>query len=51
MRSYYSKPNNKKLIVYAVIAAIVVGIGAVVMQDITIPTERVSQEIKVDIKK
>lgn len=51
MRSYYSKPKNKKVIIYAVIAAIIVGIGAVVMQDITVPAERITQKIDVNIKK
>lgn len=52
MRGYYSnKSGNAKIIVYAVLAAIVAGICFVVVQDITLPTEHVSQEIAVDLKK
>jgi len=51
MRYSYHKQNNLKIIVYAVILAIVLGIGAVVVQDIQAPTEHVSQKINVSLEK
>lgn len=51
MKSYYSKSNNSKIVIYAVIAAICLGIAFVVMQDITIPTVHVSQEVEANLKK
>lgn len=51
MRSYYTKSNNSKIVIYAVIAAILVGIGFVALQDITVPTEHNSQKIEVNLKK
>ena len=51
MRNPYERQNNTKIIVYAVVIAIIAGIGFIVMQDISVPTEHVSQEIKVKIEK
>lgn len=51
MRSSFNKQNNSKLIVYAVIIAIIVGICAVVVQDIKVPAKHVSQEISVKLEK
>ena len=51
MKNYYSKSNNSKIVIYAILAAICVGIGFVVMQDITVPTEHVSQEVEINLKK
>ena len=52
MRSYYtSKSNNSKIVIYAVIAALLAGIGFVTFQDITVPTEHNSQKIEVNLKK
>ena len=52
MKSYYSnKSGNSKIIIYAVLAAIFIGICFVVVQDITLPTEHISQTVEVDSKK
>ncbi len=52
MKSYYNtKSNNSKIVLYAVIAALVAGIGFVALQDITVPTEHNSQEIEANLKK
>jgi len=51
MKSYYSKQNNKKIVVYTIILALILGIGAVVIQDIEVPTEHVSQDIEVKLEK
>lgn len=51
MKYSYRKQSNVKIIVYAVILAIVLGIGAIIVQDIQAPTEHISQEIIVNIEK
>lgn len=51
MRSYYTKSNSPRIVLYAVIIAILAGVGFVALQDITIPTEHVSQKVEVDLKK
>ena len=51
MRSSFSKQNNSKLIVYAVIIAVIAGICAVVVQDINVPAKHISQEISVKLEK
>ncbi|MBR1825501.1 MAG: hypothetical protein IJ770_02835 [Alphaproteobacteria bacterium] len=52
MKSYYSnKSGNSKIILYAVLAAIIAGICFVVVQDITLPAEHVSQTVEVNLKK
>ncbi|MBR3676677.1 MAG: hypothetical protein IKN71_06050 [Alphaproteobacteria bacterium] len=51
MRDYYKKSNNTKIVVYAVILALLLGVGAVVIQDIEIPTDHVSQPVEVTLEK
>jgi hypothetical protein len=51
MRSSFSKQNNSKLIIYTIVIAVIVGICAVVVQDIKVPTKHVSQEISVKLEK
>ncbi len=51
MKSYYSKQNNTKIIIYTVVLALILGIGAIVVQDIQAPTEHVSQDIEVKLEK
>ena len=51
MRSSYSKQNNSKIIVYAVLFALVIGVGVVAMQDIQAPTEHVSQDVELKLEK
>ena len=51
MKYSYHKQNNFKVIVYAVILAVVLGVGVVVVQDIQAPTEHISQEINVNLEK
>ena len=49
LSSSYSRQGNGKIILYAVGLAVILGIGAVLLQDIQLPQEHVSQEIKVNI--
>lgn len=51
MKYSYRKQSNVKVIVYAVVLALVLGIGAVIVQDIQAPTEHISQEISVNLEK
>lgn len=51
MRNYYTKSNNPRIVLYAIIIAIIAGIGFVALQDITVPTEHNSQKIEVNLKK
>jgi hypothetical protein len=51
MRKTYSTTNNSKVIFYAVVLAVILGIGFVVVQDIQVPTEHISQEISVNLEK
>ena len=51
MKSYYKKSNNGKVIAYAILLALVLGIGAVVVQDIEVPTDHVSAPVDVQLEK
>ena len=51
MRSPYHKQNNVKVVIYAVILALVLGVCAIAMQDIQAPTEHVSKDISVNLEK
>ena len=51
MKNYYSKQNNSKIIVYAVLLVLVIGAGVIVAQDIQAPTEHVSQDIELQLEK
>ncbi len=51
MKSYYTKQNNSKIIIYAVALIIILGIGAIVVQDIDVSAEHVSQDIEVKLEK
>ena len=51
MQISFGKASNSKIIVYAVIIAVIVGIIAVVVQDIKVPTKHTSQEISVKLEK
>ena len=48
--SSYSTQSNVKVVLYAVGLAVVLGIGAIMLQDIQVPTEHVTQEVKVNIE-
>ena len=51
MKSYYRKSNNAKVVVYAILLALVLGIGAVIVQDIEVPTDHVSETLEVQLAK
>lgn len=51
MKNYYSKQNNSKIIIYAIVLALVIGAGLIVVQDIQAPTEHVSQDVEVKLDK
>ena len=51
MRSQFKRQTNSKVYVYAVVIALLLGVGAVVMQEIKVPTEHVVQVIEVDLDK
>lgn len=51
MRNSYGRQNNVKIVVYAVLLALAVGMGAIVVQDIKVPVEHVSQQVKLNIEK
>lgn len=51
MRNSYGRQNNSKVIVYAVLLALVIGMGIIVVQDIKVPVEHVSQSVNVNIEK
>lgn len=51
MKNYYSKSNNSKIVVYAILLAVVLGIGAIVVQDIEAPTDHISQPVEVNLEK
>lgn len=51
MRSSYQRHSNTKAVIYAVVIALILGVAAVVVQDIQAPTEHVSKEISVNIEK
>ena len=51
MNNYYNKQNNSKIIIYAVLLALIIGIGAIIVQDIQAPTEHVTQDIEVTLEK
>lgn len=49
MKKYYKRQGDSKIIVYAVILAVILGIGAIVVQDVQIPAQHVVKEVKVNI--
>ncbi|MBR1756924.1 MAG: hypothetical protein IJ738_05120 [Alphaproteobacteria bacterium] len=51
MRSQFKRQTNSKVVVYAVVIAVILGICAVVMQEIKVPAEHITQEIEVDLEK
>lgn len=51
MKYSYRKQNNTKIVVYAVVLALVLGICTIVVQDIQAPTEHMSKEISVKLEK
>ena len=51
MRSSYQRQSNIKVVIYAVAVALILGVAAIVVQDIQAPTEHVSKEISVNIEK
>ena len=50
MRNPYTKSGNGRVIFYAICMAVVVGVAAVVVQDINVPTEHVSQKITLNLE-
>lgn len=51
MRSSFAKQNNTKVVLYAVLLAVVCIIGYIVVQDIEVPTKHTVQEISVSLEK
>lgn len=51
MRYSYRKQSNTKIIFYAVVLAVVLCIGIVVVQDIQVPTEHISQDVSINLEK
>ena len=51
MRNQFKRQSNSKIIIYAVVLVILLGIIAVILQDIKVPAEHVSQEIEVNLEK
>ena len=51
MRDLYGRRNNGKIVFYAIALAVILGIGLIVVQDIQVPTEHVSQPISVNLEK
>ena len=51
MRYSYQRQSNAKVIFYAVAVAVILGVVAIVIQDIQAPTEHVSKEISVNVEK
>lgn len=51
MRSSYSERKNYKVIIYVILLALIVGIGVVVLQDIKVPSDHISQEVPVKVEK
>ena len=51
MRNQFKRQSNIKIIIYAVVLVILLVIIAVILQDINVPTEHVSQEIEVNLEK
>jgi hypothetical protein len=50
-KSQFSRQSNSKLIYYVIAVVAVLGIGIVILQDIQVPKEHVSQEIEVKLEK
>ena len=48
---FTSRQANSKIAYYAVALAIVLGIGTVILQDIQVPQEHISQKIEVNLEK
>ena len=51
MRSQFKHKSDKKIIVFAVVLVVILAIGAVILQDIQVPTEHQTQEIEVNLEK
>jgi hypothetical protein len=51
MRNQFKRQTNSKIYIYAMVIALLLGVCAVVMQEIKVPTEHVVQEIEVDLDK
>lgn len=43
--------KNSKVVIYALIIAFILGICAIIVQDIKVPTEHISQNIEVNLDK
>lgn len=51
MRNPYQRQSNAKVVINAVVVALILGVVAIVIQDIQAPTEHVSKEISVNVEK
>lgn len=51
MRKQSFNQNNSKVFIYALIIAVILGVCAIVVQDIKVPTEHVSNDIEVSLEK
>lgn len=51
MRNQFKHQSNTKVIIYAVVLLIMLAIGAVILQDIQVPSEHITQEISVNLEK
>ena len=51
MRRSYRSENHGKIVFYAIFLAILCAIGIIVVQDIQVPMEHVTQDIKVNLEK
>ncbi|MBP5215564.1 MAG: hypothetical protein J6039_03295 [Alphaproteobacteria bacterium] len=51
MRSSFAKQNNTKIILWAIILAVICAAGFIVVQEIEVPTEHISQPISVNSEK
>lgn len=51
MRYSYDRQSNSKIVLYAIAIAVIIGIGFVIIQDINIPTEHISQNIVINLEK
>ena len=50
MRKQSYSQKNSRVLFYAVLLIILLGIGFIVTRDINVPTERVSQDVKVTLE-
>lgn len=51
MRNQFKRQNNTKVIIYAVVLVILLAVGAVILQDIQVPSEHITQEISINLEK